>query len=103
MLLLSILSCPQHPAVNADDRIVEVDAGLADERRFKGKIDINDGVGEPGGVDPDVLDPAEPDACNAADHGNELKQRCLFEICDELVPKFGYCHDARGFDDALLR
>ena len=67
-----IFPCPENPAVNAYNSVVEINWGFADEVRLKTDNDIKNGIYKPNRIYEDVFIPVEPNAYDTEYNGNKF-------------------------------
>ena len=89
VMLLLIFFCPQHPAVNAHDGVVEVHACFAIEVAIYADENVNDGIDEANRVYQYVLNSTEPNACNTGKYSNVFPYRgmphALYELAENIL------------------
>lgn len=65
VFLLLIPFCPQNPAVNAHNGVIQIYTCFAKQTSFKTEIDVKNGVNESRRINPNIFLPGKPNAYNS--------------------------------------
>jgi len=78
---------PEDPPVDAHNGVIEVDTGFTIKMALHAQKNVDSSADQSDGINPDIFDAGEPDACDTCDDGYEFPPARGGEVVEELVIK----------------
>ena len=89
--MLRVALRPQNPSIDAHHRVIEINAGFANQMPVETEVDIDDGIDKSYGVNEDVLCATKPNTCHSRHHGYIFQPGGFFHAHHKGAPYLVKC------------